>query len=822
MRTSPCFQVSIATVVAIVPLLLSCGGSNGDGAGSGPAPQDVGSLGLFAQDRVLRNERTVLASMPSRPGVSYSWSVVDGSASATIVEGAGSNVVRVATGEGVGTFTLKAAATAADGSVSVASRTLQVVSDWLLDSANPLPRQNHSATLLSDGRVLVAGGIMGFGSGAPNPSAQIYDPETNTWGPAPPIPTPRSAYTATRLASGDVLVAGGRVGSGTVAATAAVEIYDVASRLWRRAAGMRTARYGHTATLLLDGRVLVTAGTNAASVGGGPLASAEIYDPVADSWSEAGSLMSAREGHTAVQLSDGRVLVCAGIDRRNNLDLVLSSAELYDPVKNSWSRTGDLAIGRSGHAAARLADGRVIVAGGAAQGWAMPVQAEAYDPSTGAWSGAGSLNAPRWLHTLSLLPDGRPLVIGGNFVPSSYGQPSAEVYDPGANRWSRVQDMAEGRVFHTSTTLGNGMVLVVGGVDDLAPLASAERYSPSTDRWSSAGRSNALLASSHTATLLRDGTLLQAGGEAAQQPLRRTVRYDPTVNTWEDVGDLIAARFGHTATLLATGEVLVTGGAVSRLVTEPHLNTAEIFDPAARRWRGTAVMAASRSGHTATLLPNGRVLAVGGAQDGYSRLASAEWYDPSTGAWAAAAAMAVARHGHTATLLPTGQVLVAGGEASQPLSSVELYDAASDAWQQASAMASPRWGHSATLLRNGKVLVAGGYGTGQIPVAAAEVYDPATGSWSAAGSMSIGRVFHAATLLPDGRVMVTGGLDVDFSKPPLASTEIFDPATGAWAVQSSLSFARAGHTATVLADGKVAVLGGGGAFIAAATVEFWR
>jgi N-acetylneuraminic acid mutarotase len=523
-----------------------------------------------------------------------------------------------------------------------------------------------------------------------------------------------------------------------------------------------------------------------------------------------------------VLLVNGKVLLSGGVDRTDHLDVVLAGAEIYDPATNRWSATGGLAIARQGHAAHALQDGRVVVAGGSAPGFLMPVQAELYDPSTGAWSPAGRLNEPRLSHALSLLPDGRLLVSGGAVTTRIEGQPRAEVYDPATNAWTAVAAMAEGRALHTSTALLNGRVLVVGGVEDEGPLASAEQFSPSLGTWSSAGRSNARPSASHTATLLRDGTLLQAGGEEGEQAIARSLRYDPVPDRWEVVGDMIDARARHAAAPLATGEVLVTGGRTSPLSTDPRLPTAELFDPATRQWRAAARMHKGRDRHTATALPDGRVLVVGGTEVGNIDLASAELYDRAADAWAAVGSMARTRAGHAAALLPDGKLLVTGGTSPEAAPTAEVFDAATLSWIGAASMSAGRWGHTATRLDNGKVLVVGGYGDQGVPLASAEIYDPASGTWSGAGAMSVGRAFHATTLLPDGTVLVSGGVDRDFAFPPLASTEIFDPATGAWTLQSPMNFGRVQHTSTRLPDGRVVVLGGGsGRFAPAAGVEFW-
>ncbi|MCY1041932.1 kelch-like protein [Corallococcus sp. bb12-1] len=271
-----------------------------------------------------------------------------------------------------------------------------------------------------------------------------------------------------------------------------------------------------------------------------------------------------------------------------------------------------------------------------------------------------------------------------------------------------------------------------------------------------------------------------------------------TGGSWALTGSLAGPRANHTATLLPNGKVLVTGG--TRTDTEV-LATAELYDPATGTWSPTGSMADARGSHTATLLPDGKVLVVGGLTS-TTFLATAELYDPATGTWSPTGSLQDRRSAHTATLLPDGKVLVAGGISNigGPLR-VEVYDPATGTWSPTGAMVARRWAHTATLLSNGKVLVAGGFGPPS--QATAEVYDPATGTWSPTGSMTEARAFHTATLLPDGKVLVTGGLDIFDSE--LATAEVYDPATGTWSPIGSMAETRALHTATLLPDGTVLV-----------------
>lgn len=315
----------------------------------------------------------------------------------------------------------------------------------------------------------------------------------------------------------------------------------------------------------------------------------------------------------------------------------------------------------------------------------------------------------------------------------------------------------------------------------------------------------------HTATLLPDGRVLVAGGRINDrldgQASSSAELYDSNSGSWTATGSMTEARWGHTATLLPNGKVLVAGGHLGG--SEP-LDSVELYDPGNGRWTAAGNMTSGHGGHTATLLPNGTVLVVGGgAEDtlleGGPRSAIAELYDPRDGMWTATGRLAETRRGFTATLLADGSVLVAGGDAS--FTAAERYDPVTKRLTATGRMAEGRFGHTATLLDDGTVLVTGGCACSDPAAGArpsAELYDPSTGGWTLTGAMGTGRIFHAATALTDGKVLVVNEGLLPGGPP---SAELYDPAGGRWAQVESPARARHGYTTTLLLNGTVLLVG---------------
>jgi hypothetical protein len=335
----------------------------------------------------------------------------------------------------------------------------------------------------------------------------------------------------------------------------------------------------------------------------------------------------------------------------------------------SWKYTGDLSAARTGHTATLLHNGKVLVAGGDIDGKG----AELYDPATGVWTNTGSLNVARYYHTATLLPSGKVLVTGGStdvFVNSGITE-SAELYDPATETWTSTGNLRNALVFHTATLLKTGKVLVTGGANFVEYVRGAELYDPDTETWAPTGNLNTSRII-HTATLLPNGKVLAAAG-FHDASLNSAELYDPTTGEWSYTGNLNVRRDYHTATLLLNGKILVTGGNNEDLFTSILLDSSELYDPATGTWSSTSSLNKFRWLHTATLLPNGKVLVAAGS-DGEIDLTSSELYDPDSGTWSITASLNSARSSQTAILLSSGKVLVAAGGYPDFMSSAELYD----------------------------------------------------------------------------------------------------------------------------------------------------
>lgn len=394
-------------------------------------------------------------------------------------------------------------------------------------------------------------------------------------------------------------------------------------------------------------------------------------------------------------------------------------------------------------------------------------------------------------------------------------------------------------------------VVTLSTPDDPAPSPAVNAFTGGTLR-SAAG-------DGHSATLLPNGRVLVITGAWSGMDgatVGSAEVWDPVEGSSTPTGSLVTGRPHATATLLSDGRVLVVGGYGGWAYPSTALATAELWDAESDTFRETGSLAQPRVGHTATRLEDGRVLAIGGSgPDG--QLASAEVWDPTAERFRSAGSLATARGGHTATLLVDGRVLVLGGSTSNDdgltasfVTVAELWDPSTESFTPAGALLESRVGHTATLLSDGGVLVVGGYiGSGYTSslddtgrnvvldapadlvdghLASAEVWYSSSLSFGATGGMSEARTRHTATLLTDGRVAVVGGAGIRVEGEALfveerASVEVWDPATGSFASGRHLVSPRQGHSAIRLSNGQLLIVGGrsGATDFDSNSVEVW-
>ncbi|APV48931.1 hypothetical protein BWI17_04070 [Betaproteobacteria bacterium GR16-43] len=322
----------------------------------------------------------------------------------------------------------------------------------------------------------------------------------------------------------------------------------------------------------------------------------------------------------------------------------------------------------------------------------------------------------------------------------------------------------------------------------------------------------------HVSVALPDGRALVAGGFAPSSAwaIASAEVFDAATATFSAAPSMSTARAYAVGALLPDGRVLVAGGTTVNQSPPLNLASAEIYDPATNTWSATGSMIAGRQSAAVVVLPDGRVLVIGGD----STAAAAEIYDPTTGSFAATGSLVTARTRFAASLLADGRVLVVGGRSTSSvfLSSAEAWDPTTGSWSAAGTMASVRSDATATLLANGKVLVAGGISTSDWSsgVAAAELYDPASGTFTTTGSIATLRNGHVAALLGTGDVVITGGFG---STSSLAAIERYDVAGGTWSSGGSMVNTRVATTAVKLANGEVLVAGGFGSGTASTGAE---
>jgi N-acetylneuraminic acid mutarotase len=683
---------------------------------------------------------------------------------------------------------------------------------WTPTGSMNVARSGQTATLLPDGDVLVAGGgcnghAYGCDSGSfltTLRSAELYHPDTGSWSLTASMKEGRQSFSATLLGNGKVLVAGGfnSCDDDFCSDLASAELYDPSSGTWETTGSMHGPREQQTATRLLDGQVLVAGGIDEGGSGKGrPYADAELYDPSTGSWTETAPMPQPHYGDTATLLANGWVLVAGGQS---------ADAALYQPQSAIWVPTGTMSTPRTDQTATLLPQGHVLVTGGTGPDGQAQTTAELYlagpgplvtvNPDTLAL-GAQQVGTIGTAQNYTVTNDGSAtLKVSGITISGA---------DPGdfmAHSGCDAGPLPPGGTCSVSVRLAPttvGLRTASVAVADNAPLSpqavAVSGYGSGPGGWSPTG-SMPTARQHFTATLLPDGAVLVAGGEDGTfDSLSGADLYDPTTGTFSPTGSLNQARAYATATLLPDGEVLVAGGIGPGPTA---LSSAELYDPATGAWTLTGAMDNSGSNLSSALLPSGEVLV-----EGFVTGSGAEVYDPTLGTWSDTGPVGGPGYFSTVTVLSDGDVLAAGGITT----AAALFDPSTNAWSATGPMVAAQEDPTATALPDGDVLVAGGEAPNDVPLSTSELYDPTTGTWALTSDpMHFPRDGQTATLLTSGLVMVTGGCVVECDARKLtATTELYDPSGGFWFTAEPMTEARYGDSATLLDDGDVLVAGGG-------------
>jgi hypothetical protein len=359
----------------------------------------------------------------------------------------------------------------------------QVQGQWTSVGAMQSPREMGAQVRLAHGEVLAVGGVDSYASGNILASAELFDPATSAWTTTGSMAAARQQLAAVVLTNGKVLVTGGLGPGGAVVGSA--ELYNPATGSWSPAGSLSVARFAHSATLLKTGQVLVTGGCTVSACSA-PTAVSELFDPTTNTWSTTGALNTARSYHNAVRLSDGRVLAIGGLASG-----ATASSELYHPATGTWSVAASANYPRYLSTANLLPSGKVLVAGGASGRFPMN-SAELYDPTANTWTPTGAMTFGTYAHSSMALPDGTVVLSGGygqsiscgkdctGFVPTA----RAEIYSEAAGTFAAISSLPRALAYHTTTLLRSGRALEAGGIGTTAyccvVVPDASDYTPLT------------------------------------------------------------------------------------------------------------------------------------------------------------------------------------------------------------------------------------------------------------------------------------------------------------------------------------------------------
>lgn len=334
-----------------------------------------------------------------------------------------------------------------------------IVYEWRNVSSLSVARVSPSVVMLSNGDILVTGGTIA--AGTPTATTEIFNQTRGLWKPGPAMQIARVGHTATMLRDGTVLVAGGATSKGT---TSSAELLNITSSASLSLPSMSFARAAHAAILLPDGKVLVTGGSDFM---GKTWNQAEAYDPATHRWIPAGSMAEPRQFLTMQLLPGGDALAIGGDSG--------ATSEKYSQATNSWSGLAQMNDKRFSSGSVRLADGRILVAGGVVNGTALRT-AETFAASSGRWEATGEMAVGRGAYSLTALRTGDVLAAGSK---SNAGTTNdAELFHPSNGTWSAAEPMHKSRGSQGFTVISNGTVFEIGGWSGSSITSSVEAYGP--------------------------------------------------------------------------------------------------------------------------------------------------------------------------------------------------------------------------------------------------------------------------------------------------------------------------------------------------------
>jgi hypothetical protein len=472
-------RIPLYVITLLSGVTLCCVGCGGGKSPTPPAPAVSVSITPSSSNLLVRTTAKFQAAVTGHTNTNVTFAVVEGSSGGQILN-SGDYVAP----QRPGTYTVRAIS---QGDPSRFADATVYVHDYR-NTVSAIPRvadgyDYHTASLLADGTVLIVGGH-GFVDLVHKQSLR-YVPSTRSFQPDASLAVARMAHVAFTLPDGKVVVAGGyNLYGGSTAfdpAFKSSEIFDPVAKTFSGGPDMNFPRRNHVATQLKDSRVLVTGGIQLVGSGFGASPNTEIYDPALNRFVAANRMNDGRWMHTATLLTDGRVLITGG--RNNNCTAncqmySLNSAEIFDPATGSYTPTGFMHYSRYNHTATLLSDGRVLILGGESTedlgtGNDQVGVAEVYDPSTGQFTTWTSLIVPRSSHQATLLNNGLLWVTGG-FKVSGFPTERTEFFNPQTGESVEGPLLTDNHVRHTSTRFSNGEVLIFAGWNGAQPGSYGE------------------------------------------------------------------------------------------------------------------------------------------------------------------------------------------------------------------------------------------------------------------------------------------------------------------------------------------------------------